>query len=138
MKKIRDFKPALDPSSARELSRQLRQLEDNTSDAFDAAALVAQRRLAVRKRITSANGERVAPGQSLGIAATVTSVQLDPIGPADAGKFLAICKGPGAPSNTVVFAPSSALINGSPSYTITANAILQLFYCDGVDYWTPQ
>lgn len=138
MKRIRDFKAPIDARSADELRRQLVQFETNTSDALDFLGLTSMRRLQVKVRITSSNGQTVAPGQSLGITATVTRVQLAPPTPGDAGKFLAICKGAGAIGNTTVYAPGGSLVNGAASYVITANGILKLFYCDGIDYWVEQ
>jgi hypothetical protein len=138
MKRIRDFKSPTDPAKADELRRQLVQFEQNVSDMGAQLEQAKMARLNVKVRISNAEGLTVAPGQSIGIIAAVTRVQLEAPTAADEGKFLAICKGPGAPSNTTVYAPARTLINGAATYVITANGLLQLFYCDGVDYWTTQ
>lgn len=138
MKRIRDFKSPRDQASQDELRRQVVTFEGNVSDAFDEVAVFGLRRLRVLQRVSNSNALLVGPGHSVGITAAVVQVQLAVPGPQDAGKFLAICKGLGAPSNTIVFAPKGSLVNGAASYLITANGLLKLFYCDGVDYWTDQ
>lgn len=138
MKRIRDFKAPSDPAKADELRRQLVQFEDNISEMEARLEQAKMARLDVKTRISSEEGLTIAPGQSVGIIAAVTRVQLTRPTFADRGKFSAICKGAGAPSNTDVFAGAGYLINGAATYTITANGLLQLFYCDGVDYWTTQ
>lgn len=136
LKRIRDFRAPVDAATAAELRRQLGQFEDNVSDMGDALKQAAMQPLAIRARDGRTNSLSVAPGQSLGIASTVARVQLERPRPVDAGKFLAVCKGAGAASNTDLMAPAGTLINGAALFTIVTSGRLQLVYCDGVNYWT--
>jgi len=136
MKRQREFKSPRDAASQDELRRQLIAFEGNVADAVATIETSMMSRLNVKERITNAEGVIVAPGESLGIISAVTRVQLAAPGPQDAGKFLAICKGAGAPVNTTVYAPARCLINGGGTFVIASAGLLQLFFCDGVDYWT--
>lgn len=136
LKLIRDYRAPVDAAAALDLRRQLGQLEQNVSGMGDAIVLAAMQRLQVKATEESGDALTVAPGQSLGIVSTVARVQLAAPRPADAGKFLAICKGAGAASNTDLLAPSGSSINGATLFTVTASGVLQLVYCDGVNYWT--
>lgn len=136
LKRIRDFRAAVDAPTAEELRRQLGQFEQNVSDLGDAIMAAAMQRLEIKERDGRTNKLTVGPGQSLGIAATVTQVQLATPTAADSGKFLVICKGAGAVTNTFVNAPAGSLINGASSYTIATSGVLRLLFCDGTNYWT--
>lgn len=136
LKRIRDFRAPTDEATAAELRRQLGQLEQNISDMGAALAAAAMRRLEVAFREARSNVVVVAPGQSVGIVSTVASVQLARPTAADAGKFLAVCKGAGAASNTNLLAPAGSSINGAALFTIATSGLLQLVYCDGANYWT--
>lgn len=136
LKRIRDFKAPKDETTAVELRRQLGQFESNVSDMGDAIAANAMAPLEVTEREGRTDALTVAPGQSLGIVSTVARVQLATPRASDAGKFLAVCKGAGAASNTDLMAPAGSLINGASTFTIATSGMLQLVFCDGANYWT--
>lgn len=135
LKRIRDFKAPKDEASADELRRQLGQFEQNVSDMGDAILAVTMAPLSPVERDGRTDGLTVAPEQSLGIISTVTRVQLAKPSAADAGKFLVICKGGGAASNTLVIAPAGSKINDTATFLITTSYTMLLVYCDGVNYW---
>lgn len=136
LKLIRDFRAPVDAATAAELRRQLGQLEQNVSDMGDALSSAAMQPLSVIEQDGRSNALTVGPGQSLGIASAVARVQLTRPTVADAGKFLAICRGAGAGPAVVVQAPARSTINGAASFSFAATGVLRLIYCDGVNYWT--
>jgi hypothetical protein len=135
LKRTRNFTSAKDDASADELRRQLVQFESNVSDMGDAMDKSTMQRLSVKERDGRVDTLTVGPGQSVTIISTVTRVQLDKPRPGDEGKFLAICKGGGAASNTLVTAPVGAKINDTATFLITTSYMILLVYCDGVNYW---
>jgi hypothetical protein len=136
VKQLRDFTAPTDPRKADELRRQVLQLERNITDFAREVVVSFMQRLRVLRRITNEEGVVVAPGQSVGITAGVTRVQLAAPGAVDAGKFLVVCQSPGIAVTTTVYAPAGSLISGVDTYVLPSNGRAYVFYCDGVDYWT--
>jgi hypothetical protein len=135
LRKVGNFVIPVDQLSGTELRRQIIEFQDNVAILAAQITRATMAALDVIERDAVSDAMTVAPGQSIGIVSTVARVQLLQPSAADAGKFIMVCKGAGPASNTEVLAPSGSLINGASSFTITTSGLLQLIFCDGVDYW---
>ncbi len=138
MKLQRDFKAPVEKAGATRLREQLVAFAGDVQNALIGVLSVTLRRLRVAARISNTEGLTVAPGESIGIIAAVTRVQLAVPSAANAGTFLVICQFPGVAVTTTVYAPEGSLINGAATYVLPTNGRAYVVYCDGVDYWTDQ
>jgi hypothetical protein len=135
LRKLREFTDPTDPRTARQLTRQLVEFEENV--AVETASIRAEHlpNLTAKDDSTRDDGVILAPGESLGVDTTSgsLSVVLEAPGPKNAGKLAAIFKRVAA--NTVTVRPDGgALINGATSLAITARG-LRLILSDGKAYW---
>ncbi len=136
LRKVREFTDPIDPRTARQLTRQIAELEEN------AAAETASIRSAHLPRFASkGTGERssgiiVAPGESLGVDTTSDSIEVVLQQPSakTAGMLAAVYKRVAA--NTLTLRPAGdALVNGATVLAVTAVG-LTLLLSDGENYWT--
>lgn len=131
----RDYQRVADTPEARNLTRQLRALENNTGDALALSRIDGIQRFKVLDAESASNQRIVSPGQALGIRSSVSRVALERPRAKDAGKLTAIYKTELTPSFTSIV--SEAKINGSRSYTFSATGIL-LLVNDGTNYYTTE
>jgi hypothetical protein len=135
LRKLREFTDPTDARTARQLTRQLGELEENAAAETAAIRLEHLPNLIAKDDSTRDDGVILACGESLGVDTTSgsLSVVLEAPGPKSAGKLAAIFKR--VASNTVTVRPDGgALINGATSLAITARG-LTLILSDGKAYW---
>jgi hypothetical protein len=135
LRKLREFTDPTDARTARQLTRQLGELEENVAVETADIRTGMLPALKAKDDSTRDDGTILAPGESLGVDTTSgsLSVVLEAPGPKNAGKPAAIFKRVAA--NTVTVRPDGgALINGATSLAITAVG-LRLILSDGKAYW---
>lgn len=136
LRKLREFTDPTDARTARQLTRQLGELEENC--AVETASIRTEHlpNLKAKDDSTRDDGVILAPGESLGVDTTSSglSVVLEEPSAKNAGRLAGIFKRVAA--NTVTVRPDGgALINGATSLAITARG-LTLILSDGKAYWS--
>lgn len=135
LRKLREFTDPTDARTARQLTRQLGELEENCAAETASIRLEHLPNLTAKDDSTRDDGVILAPGESLGVDTTSASlsVVLEAPDAESAGRLAAIFKRVAA--NTVTVRPDGgALINGATSLAITAVG-LRLILSDGKAYW---
>jgi len=138
LRKVREFTDPTDARTARTLTRQIGEFEDNSSAETAEIRKDYHPNLKPVARETAEHGKRIAPGQSLGVDTSDGDLEivLDKPSAKNAGRFAAVYKRLAA--NTVTLRPDDgALINGLESLDITTASARQVL-SDGVDYWVDQ
>jgi len=135
MRKVREFTDPTDARTARQLTRQLGELEDNVAAEAAEIREAFLPHLEPVETATTESGLRIGPGQSVGVDTTAGNldVVLEPPSAKNRGDLAAVFKRVAA--NTVTLRPDGdALINGATSLAVTAVG-LRLIMSDGEAYW---
>jgi hypothetical protein len=135
MRKVREFTDPTDARTARQLTRQVAELEDNAANETAEIRNGFQQKLKPKTLNTAASGVVVAPGQSIGVDTSGGDIEvlLEEPSPKYEGLFIVISKR-SALNTITVRANGGALIDGASSVAVTALG-LKLLFCDGVEYW---
>jgi hypothetical protein len=136
LRKVREFTDPTDARTARQLTRQVAELEENV--AAETASIRADHlpRFASKGTGERSSGVIVAPGESLGVDTTSDSIEviLQQPGAKTAGMLAAVYKRVAA--NTLTLRPAGdALVNGTSVLAVTSVG-LTLLLSDGKNYWT--
>jgi hypothetical protein len=135
MRRVREFTNPVDANSARQLTRQLAEFEENADAETRSIRLVTLARLTPKETTQAASGAVLAPGESLGVDTTAGNLEVTLEQPTakSAGHLSALFKRVAA--NTITLRPSGgALINGASTLAVTS-AGLRLILSDGENYW---
>jgi len=135
LRKVREFTDPTDARTARQLTRQLGEFEDNCAAETAEIRNSYAPNLTPKERATAESGVIIAPGQSLGVDTTDGDLEVVLEAPSskNAGRDAAIYKRNAA--NTItVRADGGALINGAATLALTAVGLTYLF-SDGEEYW---
>jgi ribosomal protein L18E len=141
LRKVREFTDPTDARTARQLTRQVAEFEENVSAETAALRLATLGRLTPKDTATRESTVIVVPGESLGVDTTAASleVMLERPSAKNVGTFAAVFKRVAA--NTLTLRADGAdlsggvsLINGASSLAVTAVG-LTLLLSDGKNYW---
>lgn len=135
MRKVREFTSPVDAHSARQLTRQLAEFEENADAETRSIRQGTLARLTPKDTNETTTGAVLAPGESLGVDSSGGDLEVTLERPTakSAGQLSALFKRVAA--NTVTLRPSGdALVNGASTLAVTAVG-LRLILSDGENYW---
>jgi hypothetical protein len=140
-RKVREFTDPIDARTARQLTRQVAEFEENVSAETASIRTAYLARLTAKDTSARTSGVIVAPGESLGVdtAAASLDVLLERPSAKNAWRLVALFKRVAANNLTVraegaALDKGAALINGATSLVISS-AGLTLLLSDGENYW---